>query len=143
MTQTIQLDRNRVSEWEPTVEEPNRVSSLSVYAIPQAVELRRAADGRLFTITFDYPGGEKPGKPLALDDDSPAVTVLPSLFTQKVMEVEVVGPPTPAILREVARRLALAAGKGVPLARRLSYLMSAAVIEKVVSVEKSGPFSAR
>ena len=46
MTQTIQLDRDRIAEWEQPVKTEHRVTSLSAFAIPQAVELQRDFDGR-------------------------------------------------------------------------------------------------
>lgn len=139
MTQTIQLDRHRIAEWQPTVETPNRVTSLSGYAIPTAVELHRDERGGEFVITFEYPGHEQAGDVVRLDGESPAVEVALSKFTRKVVSLTVVGMPSDGVLRRLAERLLIAADESLPIARRLSYAMSAAIIVKVMLAEKPEP----
>jgi hypothetical protein len=141
MTQTIRLDRRRLTDIVPEIETPNRVTTLSVYAIPTAVDLRRGADGGNFSITFEYPGGEQAGEVVTLDSESPAVRVALSKFTRKVVELTVAGVPSESVLRRLAERLLIAADDSLPIARRLSYAMSAAIIQNVMLAEKPEPLA--
>lgn len=141
MTQTIQLDRHRIAEWQPTVETPHRVSSLSGFAVPEAVELHHSPGGGRFVIAFTYPGNERVGGVHPLDGDVPTASVLLSQFTQKVLEITVEGRPTEAVLKALAERLIVSANESVPIARRLSYLMSAMIIEKVMLAGQPEPLA--
>jgi hypothetical protein len=140
MTRTIRLNRHQVAEWQPIVETPNRVTSLSGHAIPTAVELRRDERADEFSITFEYPGQEHAGEVVWLDRESPAVRVALSKFTRKVVLLTVAGVPSDGVLRRLAERLLVAAAdENLPIARHLSYRMSATVILNVVLAEKPQP----
>jgi hypothetical protein len=141
MTRTIRLNRHRLAEWEPTVETPNRVTSLSGYAIPTAVELHREEGADEFSISFEYPGNEHAGEVAELDSESPAVRVALSKFTRKVVVLTVAGGPSESVLRRLAERLLIAADESLPIARRLSYAMSAAIIQNVMLAEKPEPLA--
>lgn len=139
MTRAIQLDRHQVAEWERPIETPNRVTSLSGHAIPTAVELLRDEGADEFSITFKYPGQEQRGVFVQLDGESPAVRVSLSKFTQKVVSLTVAGMPSDDVLRRLAERLLIAADDRIPIARRLSYAMSGAIILNVMLVEQPLP----
>lgn len=141
MTGTIRLDRHQVAELQPTIETPNRVTSLSGYAIPTAVELDREEGADEFSIAFDYPGEEQAGDVVRLDSESPTVRVSLSKYTQKVVKLTVSAMPSETVLRRLAERLLSAFNEDHPFARRLSYAMSGAIIMKVMLAEKPQTFS--
>jgi hypothetical protein len=76
-----------------------------------------------------------------LDSESPAVRVALSKFTRKVVVLTVAGGPSESVLRRLAERLLIAADESLPIARRLSYAMSAAIIQNVMLAEKPEPLA--
>lgn len=131
MTQQIFLDPEEVANLEPSEGDERHRIWLSPFAVPRAVSAQHDAVANSFQIGFEYAAQESSGLPELLDEPKgePPVLVRLGIHTQKVVEVKVAPFDGPSNLTRLATRFRQAAAKAQSPARRLSYLMTAAILD--------------
>lgn len=133
MTQQIFLDPEEIANMEPSEGDHQHSIWLSPFAIPRKVTAKNDQKPNNLQIQFDYDGQEAGTAFQALDDrDDPAILVQTAKYTQKVLEIQATPFSGRVDLTQLAERFRQAADRlqGEGPARRLSYLMIAAILER-------------
>lgn len=131
-TTDLPLDQNKIADLEPFEGDEHNSRMLSPFAVPQFVRVEHSRDGSILGLSFVYVSKEDIGTTSSLDDlPNPTITVVASKYTQKVLSLHFDRPVLQADLLRIAARLRSVGRPGVTqsTARRLSYQMTAAVID--------------